>query len=150
MKKKRFFIYAAVLVLLGICAYRIFYTPDELKDLKETVPVEEGVQEAEKVIHGIGQAAEQKNTRMISKYMFKNRDSVEIEDMVQMLTAEPKLFPVKILRFVRLKKSHRRDNLTAYVYSEKRQKEYAVSLLKDRSGAYRITSIVRAASGGNR
>lgn len=146
MKNKRFIIYAIMLILLGITAYRIFHTPDELKELKKVTPVTSGVEKAEKVIHALGQAAEKKSSRMVAKYIFKGRDSVEIEDMVQMLCAEPKIFPVKIQRFVRLEKSHRKDNLIAYVFSENRKGEYAISMLKDHTGEYKVTSIVRAVS----
>ena len=142
MSKKSFIIYGIFLLLAAFLAWRVFYDPDPLKDLKQMETVTTGTEEVLAVVNKALKAVEKKDTRTLASYLLNGRDSTEVEMITGLLYATPDFTPVKILQCCRLVKSHRQDNITVYVFSENRKQTYAVSLLKNKQKKYTISAIV--------
>lgn len=142
MKKKHLIFYGVVILLLGLLAIWVFGDPDPLQDLKEVETVTENTGEPLAVVDEFMKAVEKKDTRLLAQHMLNGRDSTEVEMLTALLYAEPAFTPVKILHCTRLVKSHRNDNITVYVHSEKRKQTYAVSMLRNKQNKYTVSSIV--------
>lgn len=140
MKKKRYIIYLALLLLLVAFSVWVFHEPDHLAELKETEEVRSGFEAPAAVVEEAIEAIGQNDTRRLSSLLLL-RDPTEFERNLGPLLAEPPLLPVKILGCTRLVRSSRSDNIQIHVYSETRDKTYLFALLQDRTGVYKIYSV---------
>ena len=142
MTKKRIILYSCILLALAAAAVWVLVEPDELKELKQFEAVTAGAEDAVAVVNEALRAVEAKDTDLLADCMLNGHDRTEVESLTALLYAEPEFCPAVVAKCFRLVKSHRQDNLTVYVVSEKRKKTYAFTMLKNREGEYKIGTVV--------
>ena len=137
--KKRMWFYAVVLVLLGLLAWWTFVDGDDLKKLKETELVTEGIEEPVALVEKTVKLVDGKQRQKVFALM-ASRDGIEFGRVWEVLSGEV-MGPVEVLGCRRLKKSSQSGNISIYVRSVGRDKMYLFHLLKDRKGEYRIYDV---------
>lgn len=140
MKKKRYIIYLALLLLLAAFSIWVFHEPDHLAELKETEEVRSGFEAPVAVVEEALDAIGRNDARHLSSLLLL-RDATEFERSFGPLLAEPPFLPAKILGCTRLVRSSRSDNIQIHVYSETRDKTYLFALLQDQLNVYKIYSV---------
>ncbi len=137
---KRSICYGAILIAAAGLAVWLNYEPPYLAELKRMEPVNDNLEPPLAVVGEALKAIGERDRNRLFKLML-SRDSTEFQRYTADLLAGADFLPAEPVRCARLVHCYRADNLSVFVRSHPRNRDYQFVLLKDAAGNYKIRSI---------